>query len=206
MEFFNKKAIRLKSHLNKYLVACDDQESVRQSRKGSSHKATWLVYPANHAGDLIRLKSCYGKYLSASDSAFLLGMTGNKVVQKTPENDVEFSIDWQPERDGYQVKLKGFGGGYLRANGGTPPWRNGVTHDSLHDSPFAAGAIQNWILWSVEEVAMSGENFNRLSSGDFSGTEDGGSPVSIISARSSPRFYSKKVCITKYSFNQTLYS
>ncbi|KAL1807205.1 hypothetical protein ACET3Z_030273 [Daucus carota] len=192
MEFFNKKAIRLKSHLNKYLVACDDQENVRQSRNGSSPKATWLVYPANDSGDLIRLKSCFGKYLSASDSAFLLGMTGNKVVQKTAESNVEFSIDWQPERDGYHVKLRGFGGGYLRANGGTPPWRNGVTHDS----PFAGGSTQNWILWSVEEVKITGESFDRMSSGEVLGLEGGGSPVSIISANSSPDFYSKKASLS----------
>lgn len=199
MEFFNKKAIRLKSHLNKYLVACDDQESVRQSRNGFSPKATWLVYHANDSGDLIRLKSCYGKYLSASNSAFLLGMTGNKVVQKNPESNVDFSIDWEPERDGFHVKLKGFGGGYLRGNGGTPPWRNGVTHDS----PFAGGSTQNWILWTVEEVEISGENFNRLSSGDFSSLEDGGSPVSIFSASSSPDFYSKKASLSLPVENST---
>ncbi|XP_074338482.1 uncharacterized protein LOC141676681 isoform X2 [Apium graveolens] len=192
MEFFNKKAIRLKSHLNKYLVACDDQESVRQSRNGFSPKATWLVYPANEAGDLIRLKSCYGKYLSASNSAFLFGMTGNKVVQKHPESNVDFSVDWEPERDGFHVKLKGFGGGYLRGNGGTPPWRNGVTHDS----PFAGGSTKNWILWSVEEVEIAGESFSKLSSGDFSSLEDGGSPVSIFSASSSPDFYSKKASLS----------
>ncbi|KAK1381312.1 DUF569 domain-containing protein [Heracleum sosnowskyi] len=115
MEFFNKKAIRLKSHLNKYLVASDDQESVRQSRNGFSPKATWLVYPVNDAGDLIRLKTCYGKYLSASNSAFLLGMTGNKVEQKFPKSNVDFS--GEPEHDGFHVNLKGFGGGYLRGFG-----------------------------------------------------------------------------------------
>ncbi|GMN42381.1 hypothetical protein TIFTF001_011599, partial [Ficus carica] len=44
MEFFNKaKAVRLKSHLDKYLYAADDEETVRQTRNGSSQKAWWTV-------------------------------------------------------------------------------------------------------------------------------------------------------------------
>ncbi|MCD7459359.1 hypothetical protein HAX54_040686 [Datura stramonium] len=85
MEFFCKaKVVRLKSHLDKYLVADDDQENIRQSRNGSSRKARWLVELVDNDNDdagnshFIRLKSISGKYLTASDEPFLLGMTGKK--------------------------------------------------------------------------------------------------------------------------------
>ncbi|XP_016445291.1 uncharacterized protein LOC107770488 [Nicotiana tabacum] len=148
MDIFCKaKAVRFKSHLDKYLVADDDQENTRQSRNGSSRKSRWLVELVEGNNHLIRLKSCHGKYLLASDVAFLLGMTGNKVTQTSPENTNDLRIEWEPIRDGFQVKLKAFGGRYLRANGGTPPWRNSVTHDSPHTA-----STHNWILWNVETV------------------------------------------------------
>lgn len=81
MDFFYKaKAVKLKSHLDKYLVADDDQENIRQSRNGSSRKARWLVELVEAENShFIRLKSGSGKYLTASDEPFLLGMTGKKV-------------------------------------------------------------------------------------------------------------------------------
>ncbi|RVW31282.1 hypothetical protein CK203_100350 [Vitis vinifera] len=119
MELFRTaKAVTLRSHLDKYLVADDDKETVRQSRNGLSRRAKWLVEGSGH---VIRLKSCHGRYLTASDTAYLLGMTGKK------------------------VKFKTRGGKFLRANGGTPPWRNSVTHDYPNSS-----ATRNWILWDVE--------------------------------------------------------
>lgn len=200
MEFFNKKAaVRLRSHLDKYLVADDDQETVRQSRNGSSRKARWLVEFVDTNATVIRLKSCHGRYLTASTSPFLLGMTGNKVLQTIPDNMKDSAIEWQPIRDGFQVKIRGFGGGYLRGNGGTPPWRNSVTHDRPH-----TGSTQNWILWAVEAVHVP-ENeplndylslvssFSSVSD-ELSSLEDLGSPVNMGSATNSPRFFTKKVC------------
>ncbi|KAL3841021.1 hypothetical protein ACJIZ3_025612 [Penstemon smallii] len=152
MEFFNKaKAVRLKSHLNKYLVADDDQISTRQSRNGAARKARWLVEVVDSNHHVVRLKSCYNRYLTASEVPFLLGMTGRKVLQTEPENQTkDLTIEWQPIRDGFQVKLKTYGGTYLRANGGTPPWRNSVTHDS----PHAAATTNNWVVWDVEAVEV----------------------------------------------------
>lgn len=198
MDIFRKaKAVRFKSHLDKYLVADDDQENTRQSRNGSSRKSRWLVELVEGNNHLIRLKSCHGKYLLASDVAFLLGMTGNKVTQTSPENTNDLRIEWEPIRDGFQVKLRGFGGNYLRANGGTPPWRNTVTHDS----PYS-GSTQNWILWNVETVDVP-ENesltdyltmvssFSSVS--DELSSLDLGSPMSIHSSFSfSPTM--AKVC------------
>ncbi|XP_034690259.1 uncharacterized protein LOC117917899 [Vitis riparia] len=147
MELFRTaKAVTLRSHLDKYLVADDDKETVRQSRNGLSRKAKWLVEGSGH---VIRLKSCHGRYLTASDTAYLLGMTGKKVTQTVPGNTSDALIEWEPIRDGFQVKFKTRGGKFLRANGGTPPWRNSVTHDYPNSS-----ATRNWILWDVEPVEV----------------------------------------------------
>ncbi|KAL3501314.1 hypothetical protein ACH5RR_035763 [Cinchona calisaya] len=194
MELFNNtKAVKLRSHLDKYLVADDDQETTRQSRNGESKRARWLVEVADHDGTIIRLKSCHGKYLTASNDPFLLGMTGQKVLQTLPENYTkDMRIEWEPIRDGFQVKLRTYGGTYLRANGGTPPWRNSITHDK----PLT-GSTYNWILWEVEAVDIpENESLNDYLSivssfssvsAELSGLELG-SPVSIHSTSfNSPR-------------------
>lgn len=203
MEFFNKQAVRLKSHLDKYLVADDDQQTVRQSPNGSSRKSRWLVESVDTNTHVIRLKSCHGRYLTASNSPFLLTVTGNKVLQTIPDNMKDLSIEWQPIRDGFQVMLRGFGGTYLRGNGGTPPWRNSVTHDRRPHT----GSTQNWVLWGVEGVDIPEDeqlndyfslvsSFSSLSD-ELSGLDGLVSPVSIVSAGNSPRFFSNKVCFSQ---------
>ncbi|XP_028085699.1 uncharacterized protein LOC114286694 isoform X1 [Camellia sinensis] len=198
MEFFTKvKAVKLRSHLDKYLAADDDKETVRQSRQGSARKARWLVEPVDGNPQLIRLKGIHGSYLAASAAPFLLGMTGNKVVQAKLDDSSETTTEWQPIRDGFQVKLKAAAGGtYLRANGGTPPWRNTVTHDI----PLA-GSTHNWVLWEAEAVEIP-ENealndylslvssFSSLSDEVF-GSEEVESPMSIRSYNS-PKLSTKK--------------
>ncbi|CAK9180386.1 unnamed protein product [Ilex paraguariensis] len=148
MEFFNKaKSVRLRSHLGKYLVADDDEETVRQSSNGSSRKARWTVEFVEGNSHVIRLKSFHGKYLTASDEPFLLGMTGKKVVQTIPTTMKDNSIEWEPIKEGFEVKLRAKGGKFLRANGATPPWRNSITHDLPHRT-----ATQSWVLWEVDVV------------------------------------------------------
>ncbi|VAI38302.1 unnamed protein product [Triticum turgidum subsp. durum] len=125
MELFaHAKAVRLKSRHDKFLYADEDELHVTQDRNGSSPSARWTVEPVPHAPGAVRLRSRYGRYLAASTEPFLLGMT---------------SVEWEPVRDGFQVRLKSRAGGvrgggdkYLRANGGVPPWRNSVTHDVPH--------------------------------------------------------------------------
>ncbi|KAG6411156.1 hypothetical protein SASPL_129231 [Salvia splendens] len=175
MEFFNHgKAVRLKSHLDKYLVADDDQETIRQSRDGASR---WRVELVEGNAHVIRLKSRHGLYLAASDEAYLLGMTGKKVALKAsadPKRDA--SVEWEPIREGYSVKLRAKGGKFLRANGATPPWRNSVTHDL----PYRT-ATQDWVMWDVDEVDVSvleDEYLPRLSNA---------SSLSDSSAPNSPR-------------------
>lgn len=146
MEIFRKaKTVRLRSHHDKYLLAEDDEESVFQDRNGTCKNAKWTVEILEDAG-VLRLKSCYGKYLSASNMPYFFGVTGKKVVQSLPKR-LDASLEWEPVRDGIQVKLKTRYGHYLRANGGMPPWRNSITHDIPHRS-----STQDWILWDVDIV------------------------------------------------------
>ncbi|CAH9115295.1 unnamed protein product, partial [Cuscuta europaea] len=188
MEIFQKaKAVRLRSHLNKYLVADDDQQHTRQSRRGgASKKGRWCVEFVEGSSQLIRLKSCHGRYLMASDVALLLGMTGNRVLLTEQQNVKDLRIEWQPVKDGFQVKLRSYGGTFLRANGGTPPWRNSVTHDSPHTT-----STNNWILWDVETVEVPEneiltDSFSNASSFSSISDEfpdlDTNSPVSVQSS------------------------
>ncbi|BAT74590.1 hypothetical protein VIGAN_01229300 [Vigna angularis var. angularis] len=149
MEFFHRaKVVRLRSHHDKYLLADDDEESVTQDRNGSSRNSKWTVELIPEFDNLLRLKSCYGKYLTASNQPLLLGVTGRKVVQSMPRR-LDSSVEWEPVREGAQVKLKTRYGNYLRANGGLPPWRNSVTHDIPHRT-----ATQDWILWDVDVLEI----------------------------------------------------
>lgn len=146
MELFQRaKSVRLRSHHDKYLLADEDEEHVCQERNGSNRRARWTVeFVEGHP--VIRLNSCYGKYLTASNEPFLLGMTGSKVLQTVPRR-LDSSVEWEPIRDGMQVKLKTRYGNFLRANGGLPPWRNSVTHDIPHRH-------HDWVLWDVDVVEI----------------------------------------------------
>ncbi|KAK2990781.1 hypothetical protein RJ640_012682 [Escallonia rubra] len=199
MEFFTKTgAVKFRSHLDKYLVADDDdKKTVRQSRNGSLRKSRWLVEPVENKPHVIRLKSFHGGYLTASVHPFLLGMTGNRVLHTTPYTMKDESIEWEPIRDGFQVKLRAFGGTYLRANGGPPPWRNSVTHDDCESS----SPRHNWVLWDVEGVEVSEDEsmhdylsmVSSLSSvsDDLAGLELG-SPVSVYSGSTPKSSMAKK--------------
>ncbi|KAG8362601.1 hypothetical protein BUALT_BualtUnG0059200 [Buddleja alternifolia] len=211
MEFFNKaKAVRLQSHLGKYLVADDDEETIRQSRNGASHKARWTVEYVDGKHDRIRLKSCHGLYLTAVDEPFVLIMTGKKVLQTLPEKKTDVAIEWEPIKEGFHVKLMTNDEKFLRANGGAPPWRNSVTHDVPHRT-----ATQGWVLWGVEivDISLSGQDpdpnegcFSPASSfsslDDYSGLPDTGSPMfqhsrksnySGLSETESPKFHHSRM-------------
>ncbi|KAL6960697.1 hypothetical protein U1Q18_038461 [Sarracenia purpurea var. burkii] len=147
MELFQKaQTVRLRSHHDKHLLAEEDRESVCQDRHGSIQGAKWTVEFVDGVDNLIRLKSCFGKYLTATDEQFLLGMTGRKVTQSLPTK-LDSKVEWEPIRDGFKVRLKTRYGNYLRANGGLPPWRNSITHDIPHRHT-------DWILWEVDVVEL----------------------------------------------------
>lgn len=157
MEIFQKSSIvRLCSHHDKYLLADDDQETVSQDRNGLVRNAKWTVELVDSSKSHIRLKSCYGKDLTASNMPFLFGMTGKKVLQTLPRR-LDSSVEWEPVRDGVQVRLRTHYGQYLRANGGLPPWRNHITHDVPHRT-----ATQDWILWNVDVVENRKQDPPRL--------------------------------------------
>ncbi|QHO40024.1 hypothetical protein HN51_006139 [Arachis hypogaea] len=152
MEFFqNAKVVRLKSYHDKYLMANGDGETIYQDLQGCYDNAKWTVEILNHDNNLIRLKSFFGNYLTATNIPFLLGSAGKKVMQQPlPSNLLNSSsFEWEPIRDGMLVKLKTRdGGGFLRANDfRLRPWKNSVTHDNPHRT-----ATANWILWDVEIV------------------------------------------------------
>ncbi|XP_055818703.1 uncharacterized protein LOC129887573 [Solanum dulcamara] len=148
--FYKAKAVRLRSYHEKYLTAEEDEETVIQDRDGASKNATWTVEFINNAQNFntIRLKSCYNKYLTASNQRFLLGMTGRKVLQTLPQR-LDSSVEWEPIREGNQVKLRTRKGQFLRANDSIPPWRNSVTHNIPHRT-----TTQDWILWDVDVVEI----------------------------------------------------
>lgn len=152
MEFFQKaEEVRLRSRHDKYLLADDDEETVCQDRNGAIKNARWTVEIVENA-NVLRLKSSYGKYLTASNMPFLLGMTGKKVLQTLPKR-LDSSVEWEPIREGFQVRLKTRYGQFLRANGGVPPWRNSITHDIPHRT-----ATQDWVLWDVDVVQIRVES------------------------------------------------
>ncbi|XP_039014375.1 uncharacterized protein LOC120144369 [Hibiscus syriacus] len=145
MEIFQTASVvRLCSHHDKFLVANDDQETVGQDRDRSSTKARWTVELPESSLIHIRLKSCHGKYLSASNMPFLIGMKGKRVLQTLPRR-LTSSVEWEPVREGVQFRFRTRYGQYLRANGKFPPWRGHITHDVPHLS-----VTQDWILWTVE--------------------------------------------------------
>ncbi|MCO5575043.1 hypothetical protein L7F22_028840 [Adiantum nelumboides] len=150
MDFFKKSdTVRLRSRHGKYLFADDDECAVSQSREGSKRNAVWTVEVEDDDPSVIKLKSCYNCYLTATNVPFLLGWTGKKVLQMKLV-DSESSVIWEPVRDGYSVKLKTRAGNFLRANGSIPPWRNSITHDSTHK--------HDWLLWEVLPVGSGLSN------------------------------------------------
>ncbi|CAA7031874.1 unnamed protein product [Microthlaspi erraticum] len=151
MEFFQKaKAVRMRK-VQKYLTAEEDEETVTQDRNGSDKRARWTVEPVRGSFEVIRLKSCYGSYLTVSNERFLLGATGHKVVLSKPSR-LGSSVEWEPVKEGSKMKLKTRYGNFLRANGGLPPWRNSVTHDSPH--------ISDSFLWDIDIVEILAETMS----------------------------------------------
>ncbi|CAK9866431.1 unnamed protein product [Sphagnum jensenii] len=96
--------------------------------------------------DTIRLKSINNLYLTALEEAFLLGETGNK-VQQSYSSKADSAVEWHPIHvtGENRIKLKTMRGTYLRANGGIPPYKNSVTHDSTKKA-----VSLNSFLWEVE--------------------------------------------------------
>ncbi|KAL1541836.1 hypothetical protein AAHA92_26008 [Salvia divinorum] len=170
MDIFRKaKSIRMVSYRDKYLTAEEDEESVIQDEQ-QRQQSVWTVELVADR-DAIRLRSCLGTYLTASSIPLLpAGVTAKKAVQTSRESPSDPAIEWEPLRDGMQVKLRSCCGNFLRPNGGLPPWRNIVTHDVPH-LPNSG----NKLLWDVQivEKRPPKSKFERCRSGrSFSETMD----------------------------------
>ncbi|KAF3676345.1 hypothetical protein BC332_33442 [Capsicum chinense] len=167
MELFKwAESVRLRNRKDKYLIAMDDKECVSQRRKGSNEDSIWNVEFVEGRKDALRLKSCYGKYLTATNTPFIPGVTGKKVIQADLPQKNYPSAEWEAVRDGFQVRLKSFWGTYLRPNGGLPPWRNSITHEAPNTN-----RNHEKVLWDIEVVekrpnlhrrTMSDSIFQRL--------------------------------------------
>ncbi|XAR71220.1 hypothetical protein NMG60_11028384 [Bertholletia excelsa] len=143
MEFFRvAETVRLRSIHDKYLLADNDKVSVCQDRCGSSRRARWTVELVDDVENVVRLRSCYGKYLTAIDEQYLMGVTGRKVSQTLPQK-LDSKLEWEPIREDHRIRLRTRYGNYLRANGGLPPWRNSITHDIPHRH-------HDWVLWQID--------------------------------------------------------
>ncbi|KAD6455156.1 hypothetical protein E3N88_09862 [Mikania micrantha] len=82
------------------MIGDDDEQSVSLDRNGSTENAEWEVFPT--CENYIRFKSCHGKYLLASNTPFLQGVKGKKIIQTELKPDLDGSVNWEPLRDGFQ--------------------------------------------------------------------------------------------------------
>lgn len=143
--FLKASKVRLISHKDRFLVADDDGINISHGSDESTPNTIWSVEIVD-GKDAVRLKSCYGTYLTASPTTIISGVTGKKVVQTWPF-ECDAAADWEPSRDGMEVRLRSVYGQYLRPNGGLPPWRNVITHDV-----YNRGKTLEKSLWDVEVV------------------------------------------------------
>ncbi|XP_024931108.3 uncharacterized protein LOC107422721 [Ziziphus jujuba] len=133
MEFFhNAKAVALRGNHENYLHAHEDKESVRQHSDGLSEGSRWTVELVTRSDSIIRLKSCYGKYLTATDRPFVIGLTGREVEQTTllsSSRDFDCMVEWEPIKYGNGIRLKScYSQWFLRASGYWPPGGHWITH------------------------------------------------------------------------------
>lgn len=101
--FRNAKSVRLISYRDKYLVAEEDYEGVNQEEEGQKKSALWQV-ELIEGKNLIRLKSFFGTYLTASNLLLFPGASAKRVVQTWPSFS-DPATEWEPVRDGMQVRV-----------------------------------------------------------------------------------------------------
>lgn len=168
MEFFLRaKVFRLKSsHQSKYLLADQDEETVKLTREISFQNTRWSYELVEGKTNVIRLRSCHSwKYLAASEEHYLLGMTGKRVAQRPWLGP---TVEWEPIQEGPYIKLKSHTGTFLRANKGLPPWRNTITHD-LAGHWTASESMILWIVDIVEIDLKSTNGDSKFKERDISG-------------------------------------
>lgn len=137
----NAKVIRLKDHnKGKYLVANNDEKTLKQGRDGSTRNALWTVEVVE-GQRYLRLKSCHGKYLTASNMPLIPRGRCQRVVQSLPDR-LTSATEWEMEGEGI-VRLKTRYGQFLKQYGGIMPWRNSLVHNNR---------VKRSSLWEIEVV------------------------------------------------------
>ncbi|CAH9090771.1 unnamed protein product [Cuscuta europaea] len=139
----NAKVIRLKEYKKgKFLVADKDQKTLRRGGNGSSQNALWTVeMVAEGTHRYLRLKSCHGKYLTASNMPLLPRGRCQKVVQSLPDR-LNSATEWEMEGEGV-VRLRTRYGQFLKQYGGVMPWRHSLVHN---------GHAKRSALWEIQVV------------------------------------------------------
>ncbi|KVI09075.1 uncharacterized protein LOC112511890 [Cynara cardunculus var. scolymus] len=164
--FQNDLIIRLKNGKDKYLIAEQDKESVTKCRDGLTKNAQWTVEVNDH--ESLYLKSCYGKYLTASNMPSIPGIVAKnlRVIQTLPEkrntSHLWLPVNQSDSRDPLTLSLKTLHGTYLQANSGPPPLGNLITHDLLRkDGP---NPVNKKILWQIEVVDAPSDQWKQSES------------------------------------------
>ncbi|KAH7847880.1 hypothetical protein Vadar_031254 [Vaccinium darrowii] len=147
MELFRKAVTVKLSHDNMYLVAKDDQESVCLEREGASKNAIWVVELVNGKKEknYVCFRSCYDKYLTASNMLLRPSSRERKVLQTLPKQAEPSATNWEPIKDDFfSWQFQTPSGSFLRRNWGLPPIWNPVTHD------IPRPMRMHKIVWEIE--------------------------------------------------------
>ncbi|KAI3520820.1 hypothetical protein L1887_10272 [Cichorium endivia] len=165
--FQDDMIIRLKYGKDRYLIAEQDEESVSKCREGCTKNAQWTIEVNDE--ESLYLKSCYGKYLTATNQPSMPGMIAKhlKVTQSLPERK-NTSHQWLPVSQSpvgksnpgkqYSIWLKTPHGSYLEAHTG----RNLITHDLLRRK--GCNPLNKKILWHIEIVESPSDQMIHSSS------------------------------------------
>lgn len=160
MEVFkNDMIIRLKNGQEKYLIAQQDKDSVSKSKDGFTKNAQWTIEVNDE--ESVYFKSCYGKYLTASNQPSIPGMVARnlRVTQTLPEKKNTSHL-WIPvgpsdPREPNLIWLRTLHGSYLKAHSGPSSLKTLITHDLIRkDKPESHNKK---ILWQVEVVDFPSE-------------------------------------------------
>ncbi|XP_071739000.1 uncharacterized protein [Rutidosis leptorrhynchoides] len=167
MELFqDNMIIRLKNGQDRYLIAHRDEISVSKSRDGFTKNAQWTIELNDK--ESLYLKSCYEKYLTASNQPSIPGMIARnlKIIQNQPVKKNTSHL-WLPvgqsdPQEPHSFWLKTLHGSYLKSHSGPPPLGNVITHDLLQQDKL--NSQNKKITWHVEIVDSPSDTWKHSDS------------------------------------------